>query len=212
VLYFINTYLYAGHQDLKSNPTQQVIIDSNHSAIDTDNMEHILSPRTELQNPIDNFRPAKNGLASPQNVLFSPSASVSNSMVISKRAGSTAGGYRAVSGSMRGGFGRFSNSIVREQHAIIRDRTLRELGSGIHSRAFDTSFDGLREWIKSERLTRLPPKGGSWDRVLIAASYFAEQVDQFNRSIEFFTEESNAATNLVFGQILLLLEVRFTFS
>jgi len=56
-------------------------------------------------------------------------------------------------------------------------------------------------------MTRLPHKGGSWDRVLIAAQHFAEQVCHFNEQIESFTEDSGAATHLVFGQCLVLLEL-----
>lgn len=77
----------------------------------------------------------------------------------------------------------------------------------MHEHIYNTSYEGLLQWIKSERLMRLPHKGGSWDRVLIAAQYFAEQVHHFHHHIETFTEESGSATNFVFGQCLLLLNL-----
>lgn len=110
-------------------------------------------------------------------------------------------------GSVRASIGKFTSTFVREQHSIVRDRCQRELGASVGRHAFDTSYDDLKEWIKAERLTRLPHKGGSWDRVLISAQCFAEQVHHFSQHIEAFTEESGAATNFVFGQCLILLEV-----
>jgi hypothetical protein len=97
---------------------------------------------------------------------------------------------------------------VREQLSSSRTQARRVLGSNFDEYAFDTSITGLLEWIRDERLIRLPHKGGSWDRVLIAAQHFAEQVHRFNAAITTFESDVNAATNLVFGQCLLLLEVR----
>jgi len=101
---------------------------------------------------------------------------------------------------------------VKEQYTTSRNHAFRVLGSNFSGYAFDTSFTGLLEWIRDERLIRLPHKGGSWDRVLIAAQHFAEQVHRFNLAIENFASESNAASNLVFGQCLLLLEVGASYS
>ncbi|KIW28428.1 uncharacterized protein PV07_08095 [Cladophialophora immunda] len=96
---------------------------------------------------------------------------------------------------------------VKEQLATSRNHAYRVLGSNFSDYAFDTSITGLLEWIRDERLIRLPHKGGSWDRVLIAAQHFAEQVHRFNIAISTFESDINAATNLVFGQCLLLLEL-----
>ena len=54
---------------------------------------------------------------------------------------------------------------------------------------------------------RIPNKGGSWDKGLIAAQYFAEQVHHLNKHVSTFTEEADSAANLVFGQCLILLEL-----
>lgn len=105
-------------------------------------------------------------------------------------------------------FGASGLEQVKEQLATSRSHAYRVLGSNFSGYAFDTSITGLLEWIRDERLIRLPHKGGSWDRVLIAAQHFAEQVHRFNTAISNFESEINAATNLVFGQCLLLLEVR----
>jgi hypothetical protein len=120
---------------------------------------------------------------------------------------STLFGQRPRSGTERvASFGGLEQ--VKEQLATSRNHAYHVLGSNFSGYAFDTSITGLLEWIRDERLIRLPHKGGSWDRVLIAAQHFAEQVHRFNIAISTFESEVNAATNLVFGQCLLLLEVR----
>lgn len=53
---------------------------------------------------------------------------------------------------------------------------------------------------------RLPHKGSSWDRVLIAALRFADQINRLAQEIESFAPDSCPASNLVSGQCLLLLE------
>jgi hypothetical protein len=98
---------------------------------------------------------------------------------------------------------------VKEQYTSVRQRCQRELGANVGLFAFDTSYSGLSEWIKHERMARLPHKGSSWDRVLISAHYFAAQVNRLSEAIESFTPESEAASNLLYGQCLLLLEVSY---
>ncbi|KAJ4412950.1 hypothetical protein N0V82_008633 [Gnomoniopsis sp. IMI 355080] len=96
-----------------------------------------------------------------------------------------------------------SGSIFQGQYQSVRDRCRRELGVGV---VLDTSYADLRHWINDERLVRLPHKGSSWDRVLISALHFADQVNRLGQEIEVFAPDSCAASNLVFGQCLLLLD------
>ena len=103
--------------------------------------------------------------------------------------------------------GRYVTTYVKEQHSVIRDQCRQKLGAGLSTNVFDTSFVGLLEWIRSERLTRIPHKGGAWDRVLSAAQYFAEQVQSLHLTTQNFTAGTDSAATLVFGQCLLLLEL-----
>ncbi|KAK5080604.1 hypothetical protein LTR05_008549 [Lithohypha guttulata] len=135
--------------------------------------------------------------------IQSPSSSLANGLHIDKRQSF----HRRAIGSINGSHGRFTNNFVHEQHSNSLRKCRQEFGSGVKNYVYDTSFEGLLGWIKSERLIRLPHKGGSWDRVLISAQYFAEQIHHFNNHIENFTEASLAATQLVYGQCLLLLEL-----
>lgn len=106
----------------------------------------------------------------------------------------------------RGSSNSESAEIVREQYISVRNRCQRELGASVGHNMLDTSLSDLHEWIRNERLTTLPHKGSSWDRVLISAHHFAEQVCCLGEAIESFAPESGVASNLVFGQCLLLLE------
>lgn len=130
---------------------------------------------------------------------FSPALSTVNSINVSKRSTSRMTMMRSYSS-------KFTSTFLREQHLLLRHNLEQHMG-GIGHYAFDTSHEGLLKWIRTERMTRLPPKGGSWDRVLISAHYFADQVERFNREISDFTASSGSATNLVFGQCLVLLEL-----
>lgn len=111
-------------------------------------------------------------------------------------------------GSYRGSSTSYSDSadVVEEQYLHVRHRCQRELGVGMGLHVLDTSYPDLMEWIRDERLTRLPHKGGCWDRVLISAQHFADHVSGLGHAIEFFSPSSEAASNLVFGQCLLLLQ------
>jgi hypothetical protein len=83
-----------------------------------------------------------------------------------------------------------------------------ELGAGVYQAINDASFITYLEWIRSERLTTLPHKGSRWDRVLIRALYFAEQLHNFHIAIQSFALDSSVAAGLGYGHAQLLLEVR----
>ncbi|KAJ3568853.1 hypothetical protein NPX13_g6279 [Xylaria arbuscula] len=136
--------------------------------------------------------------------ILSP-ASVGDSIQVAKRFP-----VSRRSNVMRAASGQHSSiNFVRDQYVSIRHRSQRELGANVGLYAFDTSHSGLVDWIKHERMARLPHKGGSWDRVLISAAYFAGQVNRLGEAIESFTPETEAASNLLYGQCLTLLELGY---
>lgn len=100
-----------------------------------------------------------------------------------------------------------NNGFVKEQYASVLQRSQRELGANVGRFAFGTNYNGLSDWIKRERMDRLPHRGGPWDRVLISAHYFAAQVNRLSEAIVSFTPDCEDASNLIFGQCLLLLDV-----
>ena len=133
------------------------------------------------------------------------SAALLSSSMLSKRSTRPLSFFDQIGSGMRAYFG--VNEYVAEQHVIIQKKATHALGAGVSGRIFDTTHAGLLEWIRSERLTRLPHKGSSWDRVLISAHHFADQVELLHQFVAAFTSQSGAASRLVYGQCLLLLEL-----
>jgi hypothetical protein len=82
-----------------------------------------------------------------------------------------------------------------------------ELGAGVYQSIGDVSYVRFLEWIRSERLTTLPHKGSRWDKVLIRAIYFAEQLHKFEQAVQAFAHDSSAAAAIGYGHAQLLLEV-----
>jgi hypothetical protein len=82
-----------------------------------------------------------------------------------------------------------------------------ELGAGVYRDLSDVSYIKFLEWIRAERLTTLPHKGSRWDKVLIRALYFAEQLHKFDQAIQAFAVDSNVAAAIGYGHAQLLLGV-----
>lgn len=136
--------------------------------------------------------------------LLSPSLSTATSLNVSKRYSTNT---KFQSSARTSSYGRFTNTFVREQHMVLRQKAHHAFGASVGDHVFDTSYESLIDWIRAERMIRLPHKGGAEDRYCLAAELFAHQVHHFSHHIEAFTESSRSATNFVFGQCRLLLEL-----
>ncbi|CAI6335559.1 unnamed protein product [Periconia digitata] len=97
--------------------------------------------------------------------------------------------------------------FVQETASSLKKKSISQLGSGVYQSVADTSFVGFLEWIKTERLTTLPHKGSRWDRVLVRALYFSEQLHRFDTAIQSFALNSNAAASIGYSHARLLLEL-----
>lgn len=98
-------------------------------------------------------------------------------------------------------------SHVKQQHLVIKQRSQNELGADVPRYIFDQSYIGLLEWIRHERMTQLPHKGGMWDAVLIKSHYFADQIESFRKLLVGFVPEVSSASSMIFGHCMLLLEL-----
>ncbi|KAG9386878.1 hypothetical protein A1F94_003628 [Pyrenophora tritici-repentis] len=105
------------------------------------------------------------------------------------------------------GTNNYQNSIVQDSAASLKKRSLAELGVGAYQNISDVSYVSFLEWIRSERLTTLPHKGSRWDKVLIRALYFAEQLHNFEQAIQPFAQDSSYAASVGYGHAQLLLEL-----
>jgi len=121
-------------------------------------------------------------------------------------------GYSSMNQVVHNTNGYYEFGFVQEATVSLKKKSVSQLGSGVYQTVADTSFIGFLEWIRSERLTTLPHKGSRWDRVLIRATYFAEQLNNFDSAIKGFTLNSNAAASLGYSHARLLLEVGFLHS
>lgn len=75
------------------------------------------------------------------------------------------------------------------------------------SRVSDTDYASLLEWIRCERMRKLPPEGSGYDNALVWAALFIERVHSFDLAIEQFAGDSHLAAQLSYGYCASLLEV-----
>ncbi|KAL3462198.1 NACHT domain protein [Aspergillus heterothallicus] len=66
------------------------------------------------------------------------------------------------------------------------------------SNTIGANHASLLEWIRSERMHKLPPEGSSYDKVLICAKLFVERLHSFDAAINHFAHESQMATQLAY--------------
>lgn len=123
-------------------------------------------------------------------------SSVNTSQVIQRR-----------SHSHHFGSGSYKLSLVSETSSSLKRKSMSELGAGVSQSVSSTTFIQFIEWIRSERLATLPHKGSRWDKVLIRAQHFAEQLNGFDAAIRAFAVDSSTAAEIGYGHAKLLLEV-----
>lgn len=77
------------------------------------------------------------------------------------------------------------------------------------SRVADANYTSLLEWIRCERMKKLPPEGSSYDKALVCAALFVDRVHSFDLGIEQFAGDSHLAAQLSYCYCASLLEVRY---
>ncbi|KAF2681791.1 hypothetical protein K458DRAFT_391739 [Lentithecium fluviatile CBS 122367] len=148
------------------------------------------------------------------NGVFSPPQSPSSAFRAKGRLSSfgssrpTSGNFGAIRSPTKrvnGGAASYKIGFVQESAVSFRKRSIAELGAGISQDIASVSYIDFLEWIRAERLTTLPHKGSRWDKVLIRALYFAEQLHRFEQAIQEFALDSGSAASLGYGHSQLLL-------
>ncbi|KAJ5176019.1 uncharacterized protein N7482_001896 [Penicillium canariense] len=94
-------------------------------------------------------------------------------------------------------------SVVQTLHRRSGD----ELGNGASSQLLNTSYHSIIEWIRSERMSHLPPEGSSYDKVLAWAQLFVDRLHSFDSNIQEFAGDSYLAAQLSYGYCAMLLEL-----
>ncbi|KAL2814087.1 hypothetical protein BDW59DRAFT_167290 [Aspergillus cavernicola] len=75
------------------------------------------------------------------------------------------------------------------------------------SMAIGASQERLLEWIRSERMRKLPPEGSSYDKVLACARLFVERLHSFDAAVQHFAGDSQMATKLAYIYCASLLQL-----
>lgn len=120
---------------------------------------------------------------------------------------SASGNYSSINQVVRQGNNNNHVSFVQETAMTLKKKSVSQLGAGVYQGVAGTTFIQFLEWIRTERLTTLPHKGSRWDRVLIRALYFAEQLHNLNSAIQGYAMDSHFAASLGYDHTRLLLEV-----
>lgn len=167
----------------------------------------MMSPKLSSPNGFGSFN-GTNGVLSPP---MSPKGALRSKgrlgSFTSSRA--TSGNFGLKSFAKRGtSGGGYKIGFVQESAVALKKRSMAELGAGVHQNISDVSYVNFLEWIRAERLTTLPHKGSRWDKVLIRALYFAEQLHKFDQAIQGFALDAQSAAAVGYGHARLLLEVR----
>ncbi|KAL3496173.1 hypothetical protein BJX62DRAFT_194217 [Aspergillus germanicus] len=89
----------------------------------------------------------------------------------------------------------------------IQRRSGEELGSNASSRLLAATHSTIIEWIRSERMSLLPPEGSDYDKVLAWAQLFVDRLHHFDVEIEQFAGDSYLAAQLSYGFCAMLLEL-----
>lgn len=90
----------------------------------------------------------------------------------------------------------------------LQRRSGEELGTNTSSRLLTATYASILEWIRSERMSLLPPEGSDYDKVLAWAQLFIDRLHSFDMAIEQFAGDSYLAAQLSYGYCAMLLEVR----
>ncbi|KAF2261879.1 hypothetical protein CC78DRAFT_469263 [Lojkania enalia] len=130
-----------------------------------------------------------------------------NRVFSSTSARPASGTYSSITQVTRRANNGYKIGFVQDTAHSLKKKSMAELGAGVYQSVSDVSFINFVEWIRSERLTTLPHKGSRWDKVLIRALYFAEQLHKFDAAIKGFALDSSAAASLGYGHAQLLLEL-----
>ncbi|KAF1964590.1 hypothetical protein BU23DRAFT_492067 [Bimuria novae-zelandiae CBS 107.79] len=122
---------------------------------------------------------------------------------------SASGYYSSINQAVHQGSNGYKLNFVQETAVSLKKKSIAQLGAGVYQGIADTTFINFLEWIRTERLTTLPHKGSRWDRVLIRALFFAEQLHHFDSAVDAYALDSPAAAAMGYGHARLLLELGY---
>ncbi|KAL4976879.1 hypothetical protein BDW66DRAFT_133979 [Aspergillus desertorum] len=89
----------------------------------------------------------------------------------------------------------------------LQRRNGEEFGTNPSSQPLTATHASMHEWIRSERMSLLPPEGSDYDKVLAWAQLFIDRLHSFDTAIAHFAGDSYLAAQLSYGYCAMLLEL-----
>ena len=102
-------------------------------------------------------------------------------------------------------------TVVSETMTIVRRELVQKIEDVETSYFEDINLDSYLKFITRERLTRIPHRGSTWDRVLKNAEFFGVQISAYSDSVDHFVFDAQAALQTALGNCRLLIEVVILF-
>ncbi|THC96665.1 hypothetical protein EYZ11_003870 [Aspergillus tanneri] len=120
------------------------------------------------------------------------------SISVSQPSGSRRGSRKSTSGD--------TSKLANIINTLTR-RSNDDMDAMLSTKLMNATHPMLLEWIRSERMSKLPPEGSGYDRVLVWASLFVERLHSFELAVEEFAGDSPMAAQLAYGHCAALLEL-----
>lgn len=111
------------------------------------------------------------------------------------------------SGSSRHVSRRVSSSGNTALADVVNTLTRRSSDAMMASKINDADYETLLNWIRAERMGKLPPEGSSYDKALVWAVLFVGRLHSFDSAIGHFAGDSHMAAQLAYVYCANLLEV-----
>ncbi|KAI2899032.1 hypothetical protein CBS63078_7386 [Aspergillus niger] len=111
------------------------------------------------------------------------------------------------SGSSRHVSRRVSSSGNTALADVVNTLTRRSSDAMMASKINDADYETLLNWIRAERMGKLPPEGSSYDKALVWAVLFVGRLHSFDSAIGHFAGDSHMAAQLAYVYCANLLEL-----
>jgi hypothetical protein len=90
---------------------------------------------------------------------------------------------------------------------VVSSLARRSSDSMMSTKISETDYAAVIEWIRAERMEKLPAEGSPYDKVLVWAALFVERLHSFDKAIEEFAGDSHLAAQLAYVHCASLLKV-----
>ncbi|KAL5045392.1 hypothetical protein BDW71DRAFT_208465 [Aspergillus fruticulosus] len=91
--------------------------------------------------------------------------------------------------------------------SLVQSLGHRNSGEMNSSKIIGADYEAILEWIRLERMRKLPPEGSSYDKVLVWARLFVERLHTLDSAIQDFEGDSHMAAELAYIHCASLLEL-----